>query len=66
MGVPVSDVVRWKEKDTVAAAAITPESPDAAILDALVTHPVLLNRPIVRTPKGVKLCRPSETVADLT
>lgn len=65
MGVPVRDVLRWKEKDTVAEAGITPDSPDAALLDALAAHPVLLNRPIVRTPKGVKLCRPSETVAEL-
>ncbi|MEL6662583.1 MAG: arsenate reductase family protein [Pseudomonadota bacterium] len=36
-----------------------------AILDAMVQHPVLVNRPIVATPKGVKLCRPSETVLDL-
>jgi arsenate reductase (glutaredoxin) len=35
------------------------------ILDAMVAHPVLVNRPIVVTPKGVKLCRPSEVVLDL-
>ena len=35
------------------------------ILDAMVTHPILVNRPIVVTPKGVKLCRPSEAVLDL-
>ncbi|MEM1366149.1 MAG: arsenate reductase family protein [Pseudomonadota bacterium] len=38
---------------------------DEAILDAMLTHPVLVNRPIVCTPKGVKLCRPSETVFEL-
>ena len=38
---------------------------DDALLDAMVAHPVLVNRPIVCTPKGVKLCRPSETVLDL-
>ena len=36
-----------------------------AILEAMVLHPVLVNRPIVASPKGVKLCRPSETVLDL-
>ncbi len=36
-----------------------------AILDAMVKHPILVNRPIVCTPKGVRLCRPSETVLDL-
>jgi arsenate reductase len=35
------------------------------ILDAMVEHPILVNRPIVVTPKGVKLCRPSEAVLDL-
>lgn len=35
------------------------------ILSAMLEHPILVNRPIVSTPKGVKLCRPSETVFDL-
>lgn len=38
---------------------------DEALLDAMLEHPVLVNRPLVATPKGVKLCRPSETVLDL-
>lgn len=38
---------------------------DEALLAAMVAHPVLVNRPIVATPKGVRLCRPSETVLDL-
>ncbi len=38
---------------------------DDALLDAMLLHPVLVNRPIVCSPKGVKLCRPSETVLDL-
>jgi arsenate reductase (glutaredoxin) len=38
---------------------------DEALLDAMLIHPVLVNRPIVATPKGVRLCRPSETVLDL-
>jgi arsenate reductase len=38
---------------------------DDALLDAMIAHPVLVNRPIVATPMGVKLCRPSETVLDL-
>lgn len=38
---------------------------DEAILDAMLMHPVLVNRPIVCTEKGVKLCRPSEQVLDL-
>ncbi|MEJ6388535.1 arsenate reductase (glutaredoxin) [Gymnodinialimonas ulvae] len=42
-----------------------PATSDAAILDAMLAHPVLVNRPIVCTPKGVALCRPSHTVVDL-
>ncbi|EKO3425352.1 arsenate reductase (glutaredoxin) [Vibrio fluvialis] len=38
---------------------------DAQILDAMLRYPVLVNRPIVCSPKGVKLCRPSESVLDL-
>jgi arsenate reductase len=36
-----------------------------AILDAMIKYPILVNRPVVCTPKGVRLCRPSETVLDL-
>ncbi len=38
---------------------------DDQILEAMIAHPILVNRPIVKTPKGVKLCRPSEVVLDL-
>lgn len=38
---------------------------DEALLDAIEDHPILLNRPFVETPKGVRLCRPSERVLDL-
>lgn len=38
---------------------------DETLLDAMVAHPILVNRPIVCSPKGVKLCRPSEQVLDL-
>ncbi len=42
-----------------------PNISDDKLLDAMVAHPVLVNRPIVCSPLGVKLCRPSETVLDL-
>ncbi|MEJ1159743.1 arsenate reductase (glutaredoxin) [Prosthecomicrobium sp. N25] len=42
-----------------------PEVDDETLLAAMVSHPVLVNRPIVCTRKGVRLCRPSETVLDL-
>ena len=38
---------------------------DDRLLDAMLAHPILVNRPIVATPRGVKLCRPSEAVFDL-
>lgn len=38
---------------------------DETLLDAMLAHPVLVNRPIVCSPKGVRLCRPSEAVLDL-
>jgi arsenate reductase len=41
---------------------LEPGVSDAAILEAMLVHPVLVNRPIVATPRGVKLCRPSEVV----
>ena len=44
---------------------LDPAVSDEALLDAMLEHPVLVNRPIVCTPKGVRLCRPSETVLDL-
>lgn len=65
MGVDVKDVVRWKQKDEVAAAGIHEASGDDALLDAMVKFPILMNRPIVITPKGAKLCRPSDTVAEI-
>lgn len=44
---------------------LDPEVSDEALLDAMLEHPVLVNRPIVCTPMGVRLCRPSERVLDL-
>ncbi len=38
---------------------------DDALIDAMMAHPILINRPIVVTPKGVRLCRPSEVVLDI-
>ncbi|WP_136683571.1 arsenate reductase (glutaredoxin) [Falsirhodobacter xinxiangensis] len=42
-----------------------PALDDDALIDAMVAHPVLMNRPVVISPKGVRLCRPSEEVLDL-
>ena len=56
-----------REKETVAAelGLLDPATSDTAILAAMVAHPVLVNRPLVRTPKGAAMCRPSEKVFDL-
>ena len=64
MGVPVREVVRWKEP-VAAEIGLTKSSSDDEMLDAMMAHPILINRPIVVTEKGVKLCRPSETVQEL-
>ncbi|MDJ0512173.1 MAG: arsenate reductase (glutaredoxin) [Methyloceanibacter sp.] len=42
-----------------------PSVPDDALLEAMLEHPILVNRPIVVTPKGIRLCRPSEVVLEL-
>ncbi|WP_328275045.1 arsenate reductase (glutaredoxin) [Sphingobium sp.] len=42
-----------------------PDIPDAQLIDAMMAHPILINRPLVVSPLGVKLCRPSEAVLDL-
>jgi len=42
-----------------------PALSDEALIDAMMAHPILINRPIVVSPKGVRLCRPSEAVLDL-
>jgi arsenate reductase len=64
-GVAVKDVVRWKQTEAVTAAGIDEASSDDALLAAMEKHPVLMNRPIVVTDKGAKLCRPAETVAEI-
>lgn len=65
MKVSATALVRWKQKEAVDEAGISDKSSDAVLIRAMAEHPVLLNRPIVRTKKGVKLCRPSEAVEDL-
>jgi arsenate reductase len=59
------DVLREKSHWVVDLGLLNPDVSDDRILDAMVVHPVLVNRPIVVTPKGTKLSRPSEFVLDL-
>jgi arsenate reductase (glutaredoxin) len=65
MGVPVRAVLREKGTPYQELGLDNPALSDAQLLDAMLAHPILINRPIVVTPLGVKLCRPSETVLDL-
>lgn len=65
MGVPLREVLREKGTPFAELGLGDPALGDDALLDAIEAHPVLLNRPIVVTPKGVRLCRPSEAVLDL-
>lgn len=59
------DALRTSKSPAEALGLTDPTVPDAALLDAMLEHPVLVNRPIVCSPKGVRLCRPSERVLDL-
>jgi arsenate reductase len=65
MGLPVRDVIRQKGTPYAALGLDDPHVSDDALLDAMVAHPILINRPIVVSPDGVRLCRPSDIVLDL-
>ena len=65
LGVPVREVLRQKGTPYEELNLANPALSDAEIIDAMVAHPVLMNRPIVITPLGYKLCRPSETVLEI-
>lgn len=64
-GVPLRALLREKEAAFTALGLADPTLSDDALLDAIQQHPVLLNRPIVVTPLGTALCRPSEAVLEL-
>lgn len=59
------DMLREKGTPAAELGLLDPDATDDRILDAMIEHPILVNRPIVVTPKGTKLARPSETVLDL-
>jgi len=65
MGVQVREVIREKGTPYKELGLDNPSLTDDQLLDAMMAHPILINRPIVVTPKGVRLCRPSEAVLDL-
>lgn len=65
IGAPLRDLLRRKGTPYAALGLDDPAVGDDALLAAIAGHPVLLNRPIVVSPKGTKLCRPSDVVLDL-
>lgn len=64
-GLTVREALREKGSPAAELGLLEPGVSDDAILSAMVEHPVLVNRPIVKTPKGAAMCRPSEKVFDL-
>ena len=65
MKMPVRDLLRRKGTPYEALKLDDPALTDRQLIDAMMAHPILINRPIVVTPQGVKLCRPSEAVLEL-
>lgn len=64
-GLTARDLLRVKGTPAEALGLLGDTVTEDQIFDAMVAEPILVNRPIVATPKGVKLCRPSEVVFDL-
>lgn len=64
-GLSVRDAVRSKEALFAELGLDDPATTDDALLDAMVAHPILINRPFVVTPKGVRLCRPADLVREI-
>ena len=64
-GLRARDAIRTKESLYTELGLDAEDVTDDALIDAMLAHPVLMNRPFVVTPKGVRLCRPPETVRDI-
>jgi arsenate reductase len=65
MGISVRGLLRAKGTPYVELGLADSKWSDDELIDFMLAHPILINRPIVVTPKGAKLCRPSEAVLDL-
>ena len=65
MGISTRDLLREKGTPYADLGLSDPALNDQQLLDAMMAHPILINRPIVVSPIGVRLCRPSEVVLDL-
>ena len=64
-GISPRDGLRAKEPLAAELGLTAPDATDAQVLDAMVCHPILIERPIVETPKGVRLCRPQDLVREI-
>jgi arsenate reductase len=64
-GKPLRDLLREKGTPFAELDLANPKWTDEQLLDFVVAHPILMNRPVVVTPLGTKLCRPSEAVLEL-
>ena len=64
-GLSVRAAVREKGTPFAELGLDDPATTDEQLIDAMLAHPILINRPFVVTPKGVRLCRPSEVVLDI-
>ncbi len=64
-GLSIRDAMRKKEAPYTELGLDDPTVTDEQLLDAMLAHPILINRPFVVTPKGVRQCRPSELVLDI-
>jgi len=65
MAIPVREVIRQKESLYGELGLDDAALSDDALIDAMLAHPILMTRPIVVTPLGTRLCRPSEAVLDI-
>ena len=65
MGISVRALLREKGTPYAELGLADPKWSDDQLLDFMLAHPILINRPIVVTPKGTRLCRPSEVVLDI-
>jgi arsenate reductase len=65
LGIPVRELLRQKGTPYDEQQLDNPTLSNDALIDAMVAHPILMNRPIVVTPLGARLCRPSEAVLDI-
>ncbi|GLS23897.1 arsenate reductase [Labrys miyagiensis] len=65
MSMKVRDLLREKGTPYAELGLADPKWTDEQLIDVMQAHPILINRPIVETPKGTKLCRPSEAVLDI-